>query len=100
MRISDWSSDVCSSDLLHVEAESAIVLWDGQAEQAEVLHLLQQIRRNLVLLLQPILVGNEALVDEARHRIGELLKGIAVQRHYRTEERRGGIEGVRECGSR
>src|SRR3546814_13551098 len=31
MRISDWSSDVCSSDLF--EIESFALLWDASAEQ-------------------------------------------------------------------
>src|SRR3546814_11634404 len=97
MRISDWSSDVCSSDLdhttgLHVVAE---LLDLGGAE----LDLLQ---RGLGVLVGAAgeAAGHRArlraLRDDERHR------ALARQlgRYVRSEERRVGKECVSTCRSR
>src|SRR3546814_16444545 len=92
MRISDWSSDVCSSDLREILRRLAIRLG---------IHLRRRYRRQQV---------GDAVVDE----IDEALEGRArLQRrqflhldqtagpdHARSEERRVGKEGVSTGRSR
>src|SRR3546814_14749604 len=87
MRISDWSSDVCSSDLIHVELH----LRDDAAE-----------------------IGHEATEDAsfvhpAQHRFGVARAGQHVEEQIvrardppdlRSEERRVGKECVSTCRSR
>src|SRR3546814_20466551 len=75
MRISDWSSDVCSSDLLRV-----LVVFSGQRGiAAELLHQIEQFRH----LVFPC--------GSIRHR---------SPRPRRSEERRVGKECVSTCRSR
>src|SRR3546814_2656897 len=77
MRISDWSSDVCSSDLRPVRAgqrREIGVLGVGQALVAELLHLVR---------------------GEDRRR-----GGVPVRVAGRSEERRVGKECVSTCRSR
>src|SRR3546814_19699906 len=92
MRISDWSSDVCSSDLL---AELLVV----------------EVRKLLLLgqFLQILLDRGRALDefgDQRRHRLDhrDHYFGIGLQRHpfasVRSEERRVGNECVSTCSSR
>src|SRR3546814_2558574 len=72
MRISDWSSDVCSSDLLLVAAAGDVVLEQPAEPSAPV------------------------VAREQRHD-GEPLHG---RREVRSEERRVGKECVSTCRSR
>src|SRR3546814_20559764 len=107
MRISDWSSDVCSSDLGH----HRVLVGDVAAELvAEVLaHLRQRIghavavvlggnggqRVRLVAVLLEILLGDEAEdAGEAAFDLAVLLQVGRLQER-RSEERRLG----KECGS-
>src|SRR3546814_1938987 len=75
MRISDWSSDVCSSDLIRTSPYSS--------------HSISEIAVQLQL------VGPAPLIA-AGHSISE----IAVQLQRRSEERRVGKECVSTCRSR
>src|SRR3546814_15933286 len=128
MRISDWSSDVCSSDLLVVAA--AVRSGDAEIVQAslplpllqrlqvafpaqEIVHLheieaLDAPERTLLLhlprpaRLQP---GPDLLRREELRRATELPQAIADDRlqgavHRRAEDRRGGKECVSTCRSR
>src|SRR3546814_2998523 len=84
VRISDWSSDVCSSDLLAVPGEQvgggAGVLGDGE--------LLDHLHQGVVE--QDVVVGaGVPAVGHGAHQIGA-----------RSEERRVGKEGVSTCRSR
>src|SRR3546814_12540660 len=97
MRISDWSSDVCSSDLVRQLAEI-------NAEHAleQVLHQTFDQRDDLVLRHERgfdvelrefrLAVGAQILVAEAA---GDQV--VAVER---AEERRVGTEGVSTCRCR
>src|SRR3546814_12904359 len=103
MRISDWSSDVCSSDLV------AVGLRDGEAVFL-VLQLAEEIQRSLA--------GNARLVEKACARLigraflragkgAELAhRRLLTARHdrhcriWRSEERRVGNECVSTCRSR
>src|SRR3546814_17932858 len=79
MRISDWSSDVCSSDLFAADARAAI---DGILARGRL----------------PILAGGTGLYFRA------LLQGLspmpAADAAVRSEERRVGKECVSTCRSR
>src|SRR3546814_14386499 len=74
MRISDWSSDVCSSDLVHSVRQRALIRRFGQRQQ--LLHLGLELRFDLLRV--PI---RERAVP-------------------RSEERRVGKECVSTCRSR
>src|SRR3546814_4558632 len=66
MRISDWSSDVCSSDLLEAEGYGVIATASGE----EALQRLDNVRPQMVLadLRMPDLDGIELLVRiQGRH---------------------------------
>src|SRR3546814_14330870 len=93
MRISDWSSDVCSSDLVVPMVAAMIV------EQMEVLGLeggdmrrlwLHQANTNMNRLIAQRVLGHEASEDESP----------TVLDTYRSEERRGGKGCVSTCRSR
>src|SRR3546814_12857050 len=80
MRISDWSSDVCSSDLLARYASLEDALADGRfAAQADDLRLYRRI----------------AMMDA-----GAPIPEIPDQKPRRSEERSVGKECVRTCRSR
>src|SRR3546814_20338578 len=85
MRISDWSSDVCSSDLL------VNVPWDQALDIVLRARGLDKRRDGNVLWVAPQkeLADYELAVNQAR---------IAVEN--RPEERRGGKECVSTCRSR
>src|SRR3546814_11379134 len=115
MRISDWSSDVCSSDLVLRPADGGVAL-RRLAEVHRIARAERLVRRlegALVAVVDPREqemrgiearertpgLGGERL--DLRQRIGEHLRrddvrDIAVS----SEERRVGIEGVSTCRSR
>src|SRR3546814_15202677 len=79
MRISDWSSDVCSSDLGGID---------------EVPALVTALRRALGEFLSACEVMSKAAIDVAlRHNPG-------VKNPFRSDERRVGKECVSPCRSR
>src|SRR3546814_12297454 len=85
MRISDWSSDVCSSDLggadRHAQqffVAAGVVLHPEHADRATLDHRAR---------------------DHRRSRDDQRVQGIAIVAE-RSEERRVGKEGVRTCRSR
>src|SRR3546814_17441723 len=93
MRISDWSSDVCSSDLLMMRLERA-------AQAREDLLGVLQCRLDHVDLLEPA---------EQRAILFEMVAELLVRRRadaadhaarQRSEERRVGKECVSTCRSR
>src|SRR3546814_3863768 len=83
MRISDWSSDVCSSDLVKVSA-CAVCRTD--------LHVVDGDLPNPVL---PVIPGHEIV-----GRIDALGEGVEGLQLGRSEERRVGKECVSTCRSR
>src|SRR3546814_11969741 len=99
MRISDWSSDVCSSDLLQqlgaeLELQGVAELGEAAAEDKEVgrrVHLHHFLER-------PHGLVDEALVDVARGEVSVGKPGEAEG--LRSEERREGKEWVSTCRSR
>src|SRR3546814_17139380 len=97
MRISDWSSDVCSSDLLYLFGGA------GLANSIVALDLVDEYR----LMVTPDLFGDgKRLFDDGRPALAlGLIEAKspdtgAVILHYRSEERRVGKECVSTCRSR
>src|SRR3546814_12691800 len=101
MRISDWSSDVCSSDLIrllgadHRQAIGTVQFLDGGLERRGQVHQL------LELVIEQ--VGNDFGVSVGGEYITECLE-LFTQRlvifDNRSEERRVGKECVSTCRSR
>src|SRR3546814_2958241 len=79
VRISDWSSDVCSSDLDLLDGVGHVLHGDAQEALGDLLRALQRLGRR----------GGDFLGER-----GELLL------HHRSEERRVGKERVSTCRSR
>src|SRR3546814_5547614 len=95
MRISDWSSDVCSSDLFGVVA-SQVVVTTARAD-----------RTDLWIIVQGGLVhGAGVVIQAARNRQIDAVIGLGHAKrthqfdHLRSEERRVGKECVSTCRSR
>src|SRR3546814_10357186 len=87
MRISDWSSDVCSSDLLR----AAIIGCNGNSGAAEQGAAGTGEKDDVILMT----VDD---VDQHRRQHGDA--ETAADHADRTEERRVGQEGVSKCRSR
>src|SRR3546814_16223231 len=114
LRISDWSSDVCSSDLVLVglgeigdaadlEADVLVQPRDDLVPAAQALDHQRQLAEVAALLADPapvarrLLAGDPALLAQHhRHPGARQVIGGAD----RTEERREGNEVVRTCESR
>src|SRR3546814_12684540 len=95
MRISDWSSDVCSSDLVHQRAQ-ALAASMSQLPLA-ALSLTKRLfnaslNSDMNTMLDLEAAGQGIARSTAYH-------GAAATR-YRSEERRVGQEGVGTCRSR
>src|SRR3546814_19251258 len=97
MRISDWSSDVCSSDLLLVDAPR-----QSETELHALLHreltLSDEQEARLQAIEAQFAGRREALETEMR--AANIRLARAIEAEHRSEERRGGKEGVSTCRSR
>src|SRR3546814_21129767 len=97
MRISDWSSDVCSSDLLRFDD-------DGRPAVDRRPRLLDQRmieRRAEAVVLRLAVVGADLRPDlRPVEQPGEIQAVCLPMVDGRSEERRGGEEGVSTCRSR
>ncbi|MNN51390.1 hypothetical protein D3C81_1660240 [compost metagenome] len=67
--------------LRHRQADAAVVFGDGDAEQAHLLHVRDDIGGDVVGLFQRVLGGLQAFVDEALHRGAQQGKGFLVKGH-------------------
>src|SRR3546814_13365578 len=95
MRISDWSSDVCSSDLRAAEAVMRVgMAAPARGDQASggIAACTGSIQR-MTAELSPRL-------EDAQIRGGDAPPEERLQRKARSEERRVGKEGVSTCRSR
>src|SRR3546814_18129107 len=94
MRISDWSSDVCSSDLSRVDSPAFVV--DAAKLRANC-QVLADIRDaagiRMLAALKAFSMWSVAPI------LGEYLDGVCAS-GLRSEERRAGKECVRTCRSR
>src|SRR3546814_17985216 len=110
MRISDWSSDVCSSDLVVAEMRRAQRVLDDAVAMLHRLLGLDQ-RRDLDQMLdaeEPREIerdeegeGGLGLGDQEAERRGgiDVLTQLRDHHKHRSEKRRVGKEGVRTCRS-
>src|SRR3546814_12097801 len=105
MRISDWSSDVCSSDLSRIGRRRTRRWWSGLLAEVPDLdrgsgrrwlgdRILRRMAANTLVLLGGKAVGG--LLSLATMALAVRALGL----EGRSEERRGGKEGVRTCRSR
>src|SRR3546814_12746513 len=101
MRISDWSSDVCSSDLVPVAGVDRFSLTQSLAVQdllAAMRFAVQPLDDlNLANLLVSPLLG---WTQDDLFRFAHDRKGRALWEALRSEESRVGKEGVSTCRSR
>src|SRR3546814_16267771 len=99
MRISDWSSDVCSSDLGRVEMLDES---DGDYFQPDFAPDGTSIAAAVILGNRPVYSAKEGeirIIDLATGAVRVLADGPGIK-HQRSEERRGGKECVSTCRSR
>src|SRR3546814_12877577 len=90
MRISDWSSDVCSSDLIEAVTR----------EIGEVIK--RKNARHTIVVRSTVLPGTVnglvvPLLEKASGKLAGVDFGIAVNPEFRSEERRVGKESVSTC---
>src|SRR3546814_16707806 len=108
MRISDWSSDVCSSDLVGADcAGREDVLRPGETRIIPIgEHVAFEARIGVERTLDEELAVDALILDAVSDRPArrvrrlELAVGIARAEAQRSEERRVGKEGVSTCRSR
>src|SRR3546814_16973997 len=115
MRISDWSSDVCSSDLYFepLTAEDVLEILHVEQSKGELVGVIVQFGGQTPLKLAqaleeagiPILGTSPDAIDlaEDRERFAALVNRLGLKQPengIRPEERRGGKESVRRCRSR
>src|SRR3546814_16096394 len=99
MRISDWSSDVCSSDLLQQGAGALLDLLPVKpgTDRAGLPRGDPAVRHSYLRRWGGLLRETSSFRGD-RGRLGEILRG--EEAFSRSEERRGGEEGVSPCRSR
>src|SRR3546814_14284809 len=94
MRISDWSSDVCSSDLVGIGEGSSVGGPTWSSECAETIKVI------IETYLAPLLIGKDATnLRELQHLMERAVTGNYSAKS-RSEERRVGKECVSTCRSR
>src|SRR3546814_13235505 len=86
MRTSDWSSDVCSSDLFGVPVHGIFAVTFTNKAAGEMRHRADELLRN----------GSRGLWIGTFHGLAHRL----LRLHWRSEERRVGQECVSTCRSR
>src|SRR3546814_12365784 len=97
MRISDWSSDVCSSDLVDEDILSAILADD----EAETLLLVEELDRSLAGADYGARHAATATAPKRPRRVWRASRRWRAQGPcWRSEERRVGKECVSSCRSR
>src|SRR3546814_4701173 len=96
MRISDWSSDVCSSDLRPPPALVAIPLSAPDQGRAGDRPVVGQVAQALLFVLTQMLAGVllSNFIEEKANKVIEVLAAAAPMR---SEERRVGNECVSKC---
>src|SRR3546814_21124033 len=96
MRISDWSSDVCSSDLDAGKAESVVA-----AQLKGSLPRTEGAAEKVTVAYEPVWAigtGRTPTVEDVGQMHRTIRKGLSEI--YRSEERRVGKESVSTCRSR
>src|SRR3546814_16896884 len=94
MRISDWSSDVCSSDLYHLQLSENVVGISAHMPVVAVAHDLAACGDHDTAQLAPLLIVH------AGYEVAVWRPPLGVENVGRSEERRVGKECVSTCRSR
>src|SRR3546814_13978331 len=98
MRISDWSSDVCSSDLLGgVKTAAEILNYVGTSSENSILAAVKQVDAELAQRLIDEMFTFDNLIDADDKGMQLLLREVTYDR---SEERRVGKEWVSTGRSR
>src|SRR3546814_5576782 len=97
MRISDWSSDVCSSDLLFADEFRRHIIGDGRAPVMAVADIFGQAGAAQILALRHIFHLRRDDAAPGIVHLGDVRSSLGAQR---SEERRVGKECVSTCRSR
>src|SRR3546814_19115435 len=94
MRISDWSSDVCSSDLMIGGANPAVMQSQARA--------LRDVERENQRVAVAVARTSQKISDQSlvTARARREMSGFDRSRRTRSEERRVGKGGVSQCKSR
>src|SRR3546814_14069156 len=103
MRISDWSSDVCSSDLLGLGLASfllTIVMFGVLPKQFQPEQDDDSSTVRVEMVPGTTLEQTQAVVDRVAHLLRQQKIVTSVYQRSRSEERRVGKECVRPCRSR
>src|SRR3546814_11112242 len=108
MRISDWSSDVCSSDLgtgkNMIQMQTTLNVADNTgARRIMCIKVLGGSKRRYAAIGDIIKVSVKDAAPRGRVKKGEIYNAVVVRTAKgvrRSEERRGGKEGVSTCRSR
>src|SRR3546814_10944496 len=103
MRISDWSSDVCSSDLTRLDASRRVAVARAVAGKARHVAADQIDARDLrpvAVRVGGLLYANPEGHPHIRFKYCESLRPEMTATPGRSEERRVGKEGVRPVRSR
>src|SRR3546814_11514525 len=93
MRISDWSSDVCSSDLTLGDCGAVLEQLRGRAQRQQRVVVAQQLGIDAVAAQQALGIGAELMHQRA-------VPPQATGPDHRSEERRVGKGCVSTCRSR
>src|SRR3546814_12885262 len=105
MRISDWSSDVCSSDLIALDSNILAYLAgvsrsvEDDAKIARVRELVSRLANSASLIAPAQTLGELFVVLRRSGASAEEAREILME-FVRSEERRVGTDGVRTCRSR
>src|SRR3546814_4817950 len=100
MRISDWSSDVCSSDLENEDQGSDPLAPPGEDQAPDTGDSMETPQDETTDAPAVMLGMTFAALDEEQRKafgIAESVEGVVITR---SEERRVGTEGVSTCRSR
>src|SRR3546814_20916413 len=101
MRISDWSSDVCSSDLEYESARLQEGSLEAQVDRLKSATLSEQDRSVRYNILAREADTNRTLYDGLLQRYKEVSAAAGITAsNVRSEERRVGNECVSTCRSR
>src|SRR3546814_14865320 len=92
MRISDWSSDVCSSDLIHIDRHPS----DSQAVHEQVVVACEEAEPD-VKLEQDHARSTPSIQTVIKAQLPAATAPPTVSPANRAEERRAGKEGVGTC---
>src|SRR3546814_13641752 len=98
MRISDWSSDVCSSDLIWIMLQGWRIV-TGRSRDSLMALVSDSLRATLIVgIATGMTFGGPRTFEFLSNDVNAAITAVVTGR--RSEERRVGKEGVSQCRSR